>query len=174
MDMAANLPAGKIVHGVAEKVSGDCLYNILHKFRTVGFNAFPFLCSTDTFISDGLSAKFVFSDAWFYIAEHSAGREFDAQVKLESFALLFEFDGDQRHIRHVLYNCAASRPGIEGKTNEDTREVQTETLTIKATPLSSGLVKAKTGNTTDTTVYNDWYKAVYMPTVTEADDGGVA
>lgn len=98
----------------------------------------------------------------------------NAQVELESFALLFEFDGDQRHIRHVLYNCAASRPGIEGKTNEDTREVQTETLTIKATPLSSGLVKAKTGNTTDTTVYNDWYKAVYMPTVTEADDGGVA
>lgn len=99
----------------------------------------------------------------------------NAQMELESFALLFEFDGDQRHIRHVLYNCAASRPGIEGKTNEDTREVQTETLTIKATPLSSGLVKAKTGNTTDTTVYNDWYKAVYMPTVTESDEGeGVA
>lgn len=98
----------------------------------------------------------------------------NAQVELESFALLFEFDGDQRHIRHVLYNCAASRPGIEGKTNEDTREVQTETLTIKATPLSSGLVKAKTGNTTDTTVYNDWYKSVYMPVTTEDDDGGVA
>lgn len=98
----------------------------------------------------------------------------NAQVELESFALLFEFDGDQRHIRHVLYNCAASRPGIEGKTNEDTREVQTETLTIKATPLSSGLVKAKTGNTTDTTIYNDWYKSVYMPVTTEADDGGVA
>jgi len=53
--------------------------------------------------------------------------------------------------------------------------VQTETLTIKATPLSSGFVKAKTGNTTDTTVYNDWYKAVYMPTVTETDESeGVA
>lgn len=36
----------------------------------------------------------------------------NAQVELESFALLFEFDSDQRHIRHVLYNCAASRPGI--------------------------------------------------------------
>lgn len=95
-------------------------------------------------------------------------------MELESFALLFEFDGDQRHIRHVLYNCAASRPGIEGKTNEDTREVQTETLTIKATPLSGGLVKAKTGNTTDTTVYNDWYKSVYMPVTAEVDDGGVA
>jgi len=74
----------------------------------------------------------------------------------------------------VLYNCAASRPGIEGKTNEDTREVQTEMLTIKATPLSSGLVKAKTGNTTDTTIYNDWYKAAYMPVVAEEDEGGVA
>mgnify|MGYP007073173189 CR=1 FL=1 len=49
-----------------------------------------------------------------------------------------------------------------------------ERLTIKATPLSSGLVKAKTGNTTDTTIYNDWYKAAYMPVVAEEDEGGVA
>ena len=94
----------------------------------------------------------------------------NAQVELASFALLFEFSGDQKHIRHVLYNCAASRPSIEGKTNEENREVQTETLSIKATPLSSGMVKAKTGNTTDATVYNDWYKAVYMPTITETDE----
>lgn len=87
----------------------------------------------------------------------------NADVELASFALLFEFDGDQKHIRHVLYNCSASRPGIEGKTNEDSKEVQTETLTIKATPLTNGMVKAKTGNTTDAAVYNDWYKAVYMP-----------
>ena len=87
----------------------------------------------------------------------------NADVELASFALLFEFDGDQKHIRHVLYNCSASRPGIEGKTNEDSKEVQTETLTIKATPLANGMVKAKTGNTTDAAVYNDWYKAVYMP-----------
>ena len=95
----------------------------------------------------------------------------NAQVELESFALLFEFDGYQKHIRHVLYNCAASRPGIEGKTNEESREVQTETLKIKATPLSSGLVKAKTGNTTDATVYADWYKAVYMPVAAEEETG---
>ena len=46
----------------------------------------------------------------------------NADVELASFALLFEFDGDKRHIRHVLYNCSASRPGIEGKTNEESRE----------------------------------------------------
>ena len=87
----------------------------------------------------------------------------NANSETGSFALLFEFDGDIRKIRHVLYNCSASRPTIESKTNEEDKEVQTETLTIKATPLSDGKVKAKTGNTTDATVYADWYKSVYLP-----------
>ena len=95
----------------------------------------------------------------------------DANSELNRFALLFEFDGDVKHIRHVLYNCSASRPGIEGKTNDESREIQTETLTIKATPLPSGVVKAKTGNATDSTVYADWYKAVYMPTITGVNTG---
>ena len=67
----------------------------------------------------------------------------------------------------MLYNCSASRPAIEGQTNEDTKEVQTETLTIKATPLADGMVKAKTGNETDSTVYDAWYDAVYLPTAAE-------
>lgn len=91
----------------------------------------------------------------------------DADAELAQFALLFEFDGDVRHIRHVMYNCSASRPKIEGKTNEDKKEVQTETLTIKSTPLADGKVKAKTGNTTDATVYANWYKAVYLPAAVE-------
>lgn len=92
----------------------------------------------------------------------------NSEVELGTFALLFEFDGDQKHIRHVMYNCSASRPGIEGKTNEDKKEVQTEKLTINAVPLANGMVKAKTGNTTDATTYADWYKAVYMPPVASA------
>ena len=85
-----------------------------------------------------------------------------SESELAAFALLFEFDGDQKHIRHVLYNCTASRPGIEGKTNEESREVQTETLTVKAAPLPDGRVKAKTGDTTDSTTYDGWYESVYL------------
>ncbi len=84
-------------------------------------------------------------------------------AELAHFALLFEFDGDKKHIRHVLYNCTASRPAIEGQTNEESRSVQTEKLTIKAAPLPDGTVKAKTGDTTDNTTYTEWYDAVYLP-----------
>jgi phi13 family phage major tail protein len=87
-----------------------------------------------------------------------------ADTETGSFALLFEFDGDVKKIRHALYNCSASRPKIESKTNEESKEVQTETLSIKARPLPNKYVKSKTGDATTDTVYADWYKAVYLPT----------
>lgn len=87
------------------------------------------------------------------------------------FALLFEFDGDKNAIRHVMYNCTASRPSIESETKEDTIEPGTETLSITADPRSDGLVKARTGDTTDEAAYANWYKAVYIPT---AQTGGKA
>jgi len=84
-------------------------------------------------------------------------------TETEKFALLFEFDGDVKAIRHVLYNCSASRPSIESKTKEDTIEPGTETLSLTADPRSDGLVKSRTGDTTDKTAYDNWYKAVYVP-----------
>ena len=87
----------------------------------------------------------------------------NANAELEHFAFLFEFDGDQRHIRHVMYNCVASRPAVEGDTNEDSKEVKTDKLTLQATPLANGYVKAKTGTNTSDDVYNKWYEKVYEP-----------
>ena len=80
------------------------------------------------------------------------------------FALLFEFDGDVNCIRHVLYNCTSSRPSIESETKEDTIEPGTETLSITADPRADGLVKARTGDTTDAATYTGWYQTVYLPT----------
>lgn len=96
-----------------------------------------------------------------------------ANVETANFALLFEFDGDVKKIRHVLYNCSAARPNIESATNEEEIEVQTETLAITAAPLANGYVKARTGDSTTDTVYTGWYTSVYMPTVTDPEASGV-
>ena len=84
--------------------------------------------------------------------------------ELGHFALLFEFDGDANKIRHVMYNCSASRPGIASQTNTEKKDVKTETLNIKARRLPTGVVKAKTGDATKATAYNSWYTKVYEPT----------
>ncbi|MCC8044187.1 MAG: phage tail protein [Clostridiales bacterium] len=89
-------------------------------------------------------------------------------VETEHFALLFEFNGDKHKTRHCLYNCTASRPSIESSTTEDKKEPQTDTLELTATPLVDGRVKAKTGENTDSTVYDNWFNAVYEPTTSEA------
>ena len=78
------------------------------------------------------------------------------------FALLFEFDGDVNAIRHVLYNCSSSRPSIESETKEDTIEPGTEKLSITADPRADGLVKARTGDGTDQSTYDNWYQSVYI------------
>ena len=84
------------------------------------------------------------------------------------FALLFEFDGDERAIRHVMYNCSASRPSIESSTKEETIEPGTETLHLTADPREDGLVKSRTGDTTDAATYTGWYGAVYVPAAAAA------
>jgi phage major tail protein, phi13 family len=88
------------------------------------------------------------------------------------FALLFEFDGDERAIRHVLYNCSASRPSIESETKEETIEPGTETLSLTADPREDGLVKSRTGDTTDSAIYDGWYESVYVPAAEPAEEPG--
>ena len=79
----------------------------------------------------------------------------------KAFALLYEFQGDVHARRHVLYNCLAARPNVAGENKDNQREPDTEAMTITASPLPDGNVKASTTADTPETVYNNWTKAVW-------------
>ena len=92
----------------------------------------------------------------------------DANANAVHFALLFQFEGDVKATRHVIYNCTATRPGASGSTKEDTVEPETESVTITATTIynasyDTDIVKAETNEATDTTTYSGWFEAVYTP-----------
>ena len=82
------------------------------------------------------------------------------------FALLFQFEGDVKAIRHVIYNCVASRPSVSGATKEETIEPQTETVDLTATSiyvagLDKNIVKAKAPE--GTTAYGSFFTTVQIP-----------
>lgn len=93
-----------------------------------------------------------------------------AQVLVENinnqtspFALLFEFDGDKKATRHVLYNCTCTRPSVSGGTTTNTKEPSTETMNLTASPLPNGNTKARTTVDTPAAQYAGWYDAVWQP-----------
>lgn len=96
--------------------------------------------------------------------------EYSSSGEAPRFALLFEFQGDERAIRHVMYNCSASRPSVGSQTKEDNIEPQTESLSLSCEPRADGLVKTRTGDdvTTSSATYTGWYESVYVPVMTAA------
>lgn len=84
--------------------------------------------------------------------------------KASYFAMMFEFTGDKKAIRHCLYYCKAKRPTQSGETKGESVEPKTEELSFSAIPLpSSEIVKTKTTDATDNTIYEAWYTTVSLP-----------
>lgn len=89
----------------------------------------------------------------------------DATTK--SFALLFQFEGDDSSVRHVFYNCTASRTNVEGETTEENIEVKTETMNLTASAifnatLDKDIVKGKISDK-ETDAYKNWFTSVQQP-----------
>ncbi|MCM1273194.1 MAG: phage tail protein [Clostridium sp.] len=87
-------------------------------------------------------------------------------------ALMFEIDGDVKARRFVLYRCMLTRPSISSKTREDSTEPETDTVTITVTPRPDTnfvdgeehhWTKGIASPTEDAEIYNNWYKAVWVP-----------
>ncbi|WP_191556449.1 major tail protein [Metabacillus idriensis] len=90
-----------------------------------------------------------------------------ADAKQKPFALLFEFDGDVKAVRHVLFNCTANRPSISSSTKTNTQEPNTNELSFVSSPITidgKKVVKTKTSLSTPAAVYDDWYTKVYKKT----------
>lgn len=79
------------------------------------------------------------------------------------FALMGEIEGDAKKRRFVYYDCTATRPSAEMNTIEDTKEPQTDTISITMTPRSTDhVIKAVIEpNETNQDVYNEFFDAVY-------------
>ena len=103
------------------------------------------------------------------IATAANGIQYESKgTEAVHFALLFEFKGDAQKVRHVFYNCTATRPAVASSTTEDITEPQTEMSTISATSIyvpavDKEVIKGKCypGDA----AYDSWYTAVTLPTV---------
>lgn len=135
-------------------------------------NCVYYMCNNNSGYEGDLEIALVTTD----FAMEILGQKLDSKgVLVESndaevaeFALFFEFEGDKHKIRHVMYRCSVARPATESATTEDSKEVKTESLSLTASALENGLVKSKSCEATDKTVYDNWYKSVYIPTFSTA------
>lgn len=88
----------------------------------------------------------------------------DANAEVKPFALMFQIEGDKHARRHVLYNCAASRPEFNTSTITDTKEPITDTIPLTATSVyNTALQKdfVKASASPSDSVYATWFESVY-------------
>ena len=79
--------------------------------------------------------------------------------------LLWEWVQDTKNTRHIMYNVTVSRTDLNATTanDGDTKTAQYQTVNLTAIPRADGIVKAKTRVDVDSTTYNNWFSAAYVP-----------
>lgn len=86
----------------------------------------------------------------------------NSNTKTAEFAMMVEFDGDQKKGRHIFWHCVLTkRPDVTGTTKDNNLTVDSDTINIKA-------VKRKDGGDVKAKVYENW--AVYNTMFTEVPE----
>lgn len=84
------------------------------------------------------------------------------------FALMGEIDGDVRKRRFVYFDCTATRPGSEMNTIEESKEPQTDKVSISMSPRSTDkVIKAVIEPSEENkAVYDTFFTKVYEKNAT--------
>lgn len=84
------------------------------------------------------------------------------------FALMGEIEGDVKKRRFVYFDCTATRPSAEMNTVEESKEPQTDTISITMAPRSTdNAIKAVIEpNETNQDVYDTFFTKVYEKNAT--------
>ena len=95
-----------------------------------------------------------------YVRDSKGNLVEDASAQPMPFALLFQFKGDVKAIKHCIYSVKPSRLSMGGDTTEGTTEPQTDELPFTAPPITvdgRNYVKVKTTDDTEEEVYGKWF-----------------
>lgn len=94
----------------------------------------------------------------------------NADNKTSIVALMFEFSGDQNHVRHILYNVGFSRSSDGSSTRADKLESQKSEFEFSAMPDPYNYnIKAKVPE--GAAPYATWFDKVYIPGESGEGDG---
>lgn len=87
----------------------------------------------------------------------------NAETKTAEFAMMVEFDGDQKKGRHIFWHCVLTkRPDVTGTTKDNNLTIDSDTINIKAVRRKDTAdVKAKVYQ--DWSVYNTMFTTVPKP-----------
>jgi phi13 family phage major tail protein len=165
---------GAYTYGAPVKFPGATALTLEPKGEQADFYADDILYYTSA-SNQGYDGTFTVANITEAFRKDVLGEELDAvdkvlseksSAKPKKIALLFEFDGDQKATRHVLYNVSVTRPGMGSATKSTSVEPGTTELTFVAAPRPEDeLIKVSTTADTTAGVYDAWYTAVYEKTV---------
>ena len=106
--------------------------------------------------------KYILSEE---VDENGVQAEF-GETKVNRFALLVEFLGDDHNSRRVFYDCTADRPDIAGTTANDNNSKTSyrDQISIISSPrINDKLVTTACRSDVNPTVYENWFNSVYQP-----------